>query len=73
VNMLSDANAAGLPTHVVELEGGSPKFRRMLDGFYADGAARPFTGDLAFWAPPGDNPAEAVANEARRRRALRNG
>lgn len=69
VNMLSDANAAGLPTHVVELEGGSPKFRRMLDGFYADGAARPFTGQLAFWTPPGDNPAEAVASEARRRRA----
>lgn len=67
VNMLSEANTAGLPTHVVELEGGSPKFRRMLDGFYADGAARRFNGDLAFWSPPRDNAACVVANEIRRR------
>lgn len=67
VNMLSEAGAAGLPTHVVELDGGSPKFRRMLDGFYADGAARPFTGALESWTPPRDNAADAVAAEIRRR------
>lgn len=67
VNMLSETAAAGLPTHVVELEGDSPKFRRMLDGFYADGAARRFTGELAFWTPPGDNAANVVAREVRRR------
>lgn len=71
VNMLSDAAAAGKPALVVELAGGSAKFRRLLDGFYADGAARPFTGALEIWDCPARNPADMVAAEARRRLAAR--
>lgn len=67
VNMLSEACAAGLPVHVVELAGKSPKFRRMLDGFYAQGAARPFAGTLEHWENPPYNPAETAAAEIRRR------
>lgn len=73
VNMLSEANAAGLPVHVVELLSDSAKFRRMLDGFYADGAARPFTGKLENWAVAAFNPAEAAAAEILRRTAGRSG
>lgn len=67
VNMLSDACAAGKPAHVVELEGRSAKFRRMLDGFYADGAARRFTGQVEDWGARPFNAAETVAAEIRRR------
>lgn len=49
VNMVGEAAATGKPVHVIELEGGSPKFRRFLDGMYASGAARPFTGRLENW------------------------
>ncbi len=46
VNMIGEAAFTGKPVHVIELEGGSPKFRRFLDGVYASGAARPFAGAL---------------------------
>lgn len=49
VNMVGEAAATGKPVHVIELEGGSPKFRRFLDAIYAHGAARPFTGRLENW------------------------
>jgi uncharacterized protein len=70
VNMLSDACAAGKPPYVVELEGDSPKFRRMLDGFYADGAARRFAGRVEAQEIPPFNPADVVATEIRRRLAF---
>lgn len=48
-NMVGEAAFTGKPVHVIELDGGSPKFRRFLDGVYASGAARPFTGALESW------------------------
>lgn len=49
VNMVGEAAATGKPVHVIELPGGSPKFRRFLDGMYAHGAARRFDGRLENW------------------------
>lgn len=49
VNMVGEAAATGKPVYVIELDGGSPKFRRFLDGMYAHGAARPFDGRLENW------------------------
>jgi mitochondrial fission protein ELM1 len=49
VNMVGEAVSTGKPVHVVELEGGSAKWRRFLDPIYALGAARPFKGDLESW------------------------
>lgn len=49
VNMIGEAAFTGKPVHVIELEGGSPKFRRFLDSIYAAGAARPFAGALESW------------------------
>lgn len=56
-NMLTEACFTGKPVHVVELPGGSKRFRRLIDGFYADGCARRFEGaPLATWSyePPDD-------------------
>lgn len=70
-NMVSEACSTGKPVHVIELEGGTPKFRRFLDGLYAAGLARPFTGALERWDyPPLDEPAR-IAAEVRRRMAAR--
>jgi uncharacterized protein len=49
VNMVGEAAATGKPVYIIELDGGSPKFRRFLDGMYAYGAARPFDGRLENW------------------------
>ncbi|HUD50321.1 mitochondrial fission ELM1 family protein [Parvibaculum sp.] len=49
VNMVGEAASTGKPVYIIELEGGSPKFRRFLDGMYAHGAARPFAGQLESW------------------------
>lgn len=49
VNMVGEAAFTGKPVYVVELEGGSAKFRRFLDAIYASGAARPFAGQLESW------------------------
>jgi hypothetical protein len=49
VNMVGEAAATGKPVHVIEFDGGSPKFRRFLDAMYAHGAARPFSGRLENW------------------------
>jgi mitochondrial fission protein ELM1 len=49
VNMLGEAASTGKPLHVFELRGGSPKFRRFLDGIYACGAARLFALPLERW------------------------
>lgn len=69
VNMVSEACSTGKPVHVIELEGGSPKFRGFLDGLYADGIARPFTGTLESWSYPPLRETEEVAAEIRRRMA----
>lgn len=50
VNMLGEAASTAKPLHVIELKGGSPKFRRFLDALYASGAARLFALPLETWA-----------------------
>jgi len=71
VSMISEAASTGKPVHVIELDGGSPKFRRFHEMLYADGVARPFTGDLREWRyDPLDDTAR-VASEVRSRMAAR--
>ncbi|WP_374440822.1 mitochondrial fission ELM1 family protein [Stella sp.] len=71
VSMTSEASATGRPVHVLELPGGSEKFRRFHAHFRALGITRPFAGRLADWSyrPPDD--AGRVAAEIRRRLAGR--
>ena len=61
VNMIGEAASTGKPVYVIELEGGSPKFRRFLDAMYAAGAARPFAGQLEAWAPVALNATQEIA------------
>ncbi len=60
--MVGEAAFTGKPVHVVELEGGSPKFRRFLDAIYATGAARPFRGELESWVYEPLNATEEIAD-----------
>jgi len=73
VNMLGEAASTGKPLHVVELAGGSPKFRRFLDALYASGTARLFALPLETWAYAPLNAthdiASAVARAYRAKRA----
>lgn len=70
VSMTSEAASTGKPVYVVDLPGGSTKFRAFHDGLRADGITRPFTGTLETWSytPPDDT--AAVAAEVRRRLQL---
>ncbi len=72
VNMVSEAASTGKPVHIVELEGGSPKFTAFHESMRAAGITRPFTGTLESWdyTPPDDT--RHAAEEIRRRMALRN-
>lgn len=67
VSMTSEACSTGKPVYVIDLEGGSPKFRAFHDGLVKDGITRPFTGDLDHWTYPTFNDTEEVANEVRHR------
>lgn len=67
VSMTSEACSTGKPVYVIELEGGSPKFRAFHDGLYQDGITRPFDGSLDQWSYPPLNETEVVADEVRRR------
>ncbi|MFT3725796.1 MAG: mitochondrial fission ELM1 family protein [Hyphomonadaceae bacterium] len=49
-NMLADPAFFGKPVHILKLEGASPRFDRLHEGFIASGAARWFTGDIQMWA-----------------------
>lgn len=49
INLTSEACATGRPVHVVDLPGGSAKFRRFHDRMRADGFTRPFEGRLESW------------------------
>ncbi|HYG85031.1 MAG TPA: mitochondrial fission ELM1 family protein [Azospirillum sp.] len=73
VNMVSEACSTGKPVYVIELEGGSPKFRAFLDGLYRDGIARPFTGELESWTYPPLDETRQIADEVRRRMQARRG
>lgn len=63
VNMVGEAAFTGKPVYVVELEGGSAKFRRFLDAVYASGAARPFVGRLESWEYEPLNATDVIARE----------
>jgi mitochondrial fission protein ELM1 len=67
VNMVGEAAFTGKPVYVIELDGGSPKFRRFLDGIYASNAARPFAGMLESWEYATLNATNVVAEAIRQR------
>lgn len=71
VSMVSEACSTGKPVYVVELEGGSAKFRRFHDGLRRDGITRPFAGALERWSYPPLDDTQRVAEEVWRRLALR--
>jgi mitochondrial fission protein ELM1 len=47
VNMVSEAANTGKPVYVIDLPGGSEKFRRFHNAFREEGVTRPFTGTLS--------------------------
>ncbi len=50
VNMVSEACSTGKPVMVIELPGGSDKFRRFHQAMRDDGMTRPFTGKIETWS-----------------------
>ncbi|MBP2300020.1 mitochondrial fission ELM1 family protein [Azospirillum picis] len=66
VSMTTEACSTGKPVYVIELEGGSPKFRAFHDGLYRDGITRPFDGSLESWSYPPLRETEDVADAVRR-------
>jgi len=71
VNMVSEAAATGKPVHVIELEGGSAKFRRFHEGLRRAGITRRFSGVIEHWTYPPLDDTERAAAEIRRRFAER--
>ncbi len=65
VNMVSEACTTGKPVMVIDLPGGSDKFRRFHQAMRDDGMIRPFKGELETWnyAPLDDM--RLVANRIR--------
>lgn len=49
-NMLSDPAFFGKPIHILKLEGSSPRFDRLHEGFIAQGAARWFSDGIHDWS-----------------------
>lgn len=60
-NMVGEATMTGRPVYVVELEGGSPKFRRFIDALYVNGVARQFDGLLETWSYAPLNATQEIA------------
>lgn len=67
VNMVSEACTTGKPVFVVELEGGSKKFRRFHEAMRAGGYTRPFTGVLEHWQYAPLDDVGLVASEVQKR------
>lgn len=65
VNMLSEACTTGKPTYVIDLPGGSDKFRRFHQSLRDDGLARAFTGKLEKYVYPPLNDMQLVAERIR--------
>ena len=63
VSMVSEAATTGKPTYVIDLDGGSRRFRRFHDSLRAAGVTRPFDGGLEQWvyAPLDDTTTVAAA------------
>jgi len=60
-NMVGEATMTGRPVYVIELEGGSPKFRRFIDALYVNGVARQFEGLLETWSYAPLNATDEIA------------
>lgn len=60
-NMVGEATMTGRTVYVVELEGGSPKFRRFIDALYVNGVARQFDGLLETWSYAPLNATQEIA------------
>lgn len=67
VNMVSEACTTGKPVYVVELEGGSRKFRLFHAAMRSGGYTRPFAGKLEHWDYPPLDDVGQVAGEIRAR------
>jgi mitochondrial fission protein ELM1 len=63
VSMVTEAASTGKPVHVIELDGGSRKFRAFHRGMRAAGVTRRFAGELEQWRydPPNDTARAAAA------------
>jgi len=61
VNMVTEACAAGRPVYVVDLPGGSAKFRTFHELMRNEGHTRPFAGRLEDWMPIRLDDTETVA------------
>ncbi len=73
VNMVCEAATTGKPVHIVELAGGSAKFRRFHEALSEAGVTRPFAGALERWSYPALRDTERAAAEIRRRLDARSG
>lgn len=62
-NMLADPAFFGKPIHILKLEGASPRFDKLHEGFIAAGAARWFTGSLHHWTYDPIREAKRAAEE----------
>ncbi len=71
VNMVCEAATTGKPVHIVELEGGSAKFRDFHETLRNAGITRPFEGRLEHWSYPALRDTEHAAAEVRRRLDVR--
>ena len=69
VNMVTEAASTGKPVYIVDLQGGSPKFRRFHEGMRRAGITRRFEGRLEQWSYEALHDTETVAAEIRARLA----
>jgi len=66
-NMIADPAFFGKPVYLLKLDGGSPRFDRLHQGFIGQGAARWFTGGLQTWSYDPIREASRAADEIVRR------
>ncbi len=69
-NMVTEAAGTGKPVHIIDLPGGSAKFRRFHKDMEEYGAARPFNGALESWTYKPLNETARVARLIRKRLGL---
>ncbi len=62
-NMLADPAYFGIPTHLIKLEGSSPRFDKLHAGFIERGNAKWFDGKVEFWSCKPIREVERAADE----------
>ncbi len=72
VNLVSEACATGKPVMILDLPGGSDKFRRFHQALHEDGLTRPFKGAVERWHPKPLEDVQRVADRIRGMRGLGN-